>query len=775
LKWWVIGFWLVVLVVAGTGAAIFYKAPSDAISIPGTEAQAALDRLSELFPGMGKSSGSIVFHTTDKPVSAFKSSIDAGLNQIKAIPGVVTVVSPFDNPQATSSDGKTAYALVQLEGETGQIDKATLDKITATTSKLSTQGLQVERDGALIDSSVGEILGISEVFGVLLALAVLVIMFGVSIAAGMPLLIALLGVGVSVAGLFALSPAIEMTSITPVLSVMLGLAVGIDYSLFILSKYRSLLLEGYSHPAAAGRAIGTAGNAVVFAAATVVIALSALSVIGIPFITTMGLAGAATIALMAIVAITMTPALLGIAGTRIFGRKTGQAIAAAQERGLDGAREADEASASSFWQRWGKALTRWPVVALILPIIVVGVLAIPVPSLQLGLPSDEYAAQSTTQRKAYDLLADAFGVGNNTPIIAVVSNVPPVTDEDRAAVRSAVMAAFQKQTAAQGLTGQLQQAALQAARPQLEAQIAQYSGLAELNKIAMHLTTVAGVQSATPASVTADGTNGLIQIIPRSAPYDQATTDLITYLRNNEATAAGNPQVKLAITGATPLQLDISKKLSDALPLYLIVVVGLSLVLLLVAFRSILVPITATLGFLLSVLAMFGSMVAVFQQGLFGFATPSPLISFLPIIGIGVLFGLAMDYQFFMVSSIHEAYKNTGNPKQAIETGFSHGARVVAAAASIMIAVFASFVGHAYPAVQMIGFGLAVGIFVDAFLVRMTLIPAVMTLLGKSAWWLPRWLDKVLPHLSIEGEGEEEPVEAAPVNEVAGAAEAAEA
>src|SRR4051794_14271080 len=266
LRWWVAGFWLAVLVIAGIGAALFYKAPSSAISIPGTEAQAALDRLSELFPGSGKSSGNIVFHTSDKSVGDFKSTIDATLDEVKAVPGVVAVVSPFVNPQAMSSDGKTAYALVQLEGETGQIDKATLDKIADITGKLGTDGIQVERGGGLIYSGVGEILGISELFGVVLALAVLVITFGACIAAGVPLLIALLGVGVSIAGLFALSSTVDISSTTPVLSVMLGLAVGIDYSLFIISKYRSLLLEGYSYSAAAGRAIGTAGNAGIFSA-----------------------------------------------------------------------------------------------------------------------------------------------------------------------------------------------------------------------------------------------------------------------------------------------------------------------------------------------------------------------------------------------------------------------------------------------------------------------------------------------------------------------------
>jgi RND superfamily putative drug exporter len=755
LKWWVVGFWLFVLIVAGAGAAIFYKAPSSDVSIPGTEAQVALDRLTELFPGAGKASGNIVFHTTDKQVSDFKSEIEDTLFRVKGADGVTSVVSPFINPQAISSDGKTAYAIVQLEGETGQIDEATLDRIGEITSSLSDQGLQVERGGALTNAGVGDVLGITEILGVILAFVVLLITFGALIPAGMPLVVALLSVGISVTGLFALSQIIEVSWTAPVLSIMLGLAVGIDYSLFTISKYRSLLLEGYSNSAAAGRAIGTAGNAVIFAAATVVIALAALSVVGIPFLTTMGLVGAASIALAAVVAITLTPALFGIAGARMFGRKTSAAIATAQATAQgNGHGAAREVSTSTFWQRWGQALTKRPIMAALVVIIIVGFLAIPVPSLALSLPSDQYAAPSTTQRKAYDLLTDAFGVGYNAPLIAVVGNVPPVTEADREAARAVVMAAVQQQqqqAGAQNLDPQQQQLA----QVLLEAQITQYANLSELNKIAAQLAEAPNVQSATAARVTADGANGIIQIIPESAPSDRATTDLIMYLRDNQAAATGSPDVSLAITGATALERDISKKLSDALPIYLIVVVGLSLVLLLIAFRSILIPITATLGFLLSVLAMFGSMVAIFGQGLFGFATPGPLVSFLPIIGIGILFGLAMDYEFFLVSSMHEVYAKTGDPKRAIEIGFSHGAPVVAAAAAIMVCVFAGFIGNASPIIQGMSFGLAVGIFVDAFLVRMTLIPSVMTLLGKAAWWLPKWLDKALPNIPIEGEAEE--------------------
>lgn len=779
-KWWVVGFWLLVLVVVGSGAAIFFKPASGAISIPGTPAQVTIDRVGQLFPGTGNGSGQIVFHTTDKKVSDFQGVIDPMLVKVKAVAGVVNVVSPSINPQATSSDGKTAYALVQLEKGTGQIDKATIEKIAEITNSLNSPQLEVERAGNLISMQPDEIFGLSEVTGIVIALAVLLLTFGALISAGMPLLIAIMGVAISIAGLFSLSQVVDVNTTTPALGGMLGLAVGIDYSLFIVSKYRTLLLEGYSYNKAVGRAIGTAGNAVIFAASTVIIALAALSVVNIPFMTTMGLAGAASIAVAALLAVTLTPAVLGIAGSSIFGRKTAQKIAEAQQRGPE---SHHTISHHTFWYKWGERLTKYRIVAIVLSIIVVGLLAYPVTDLTLGLPNDQYAAPSTTQRKAYDLLANAFGVGYNAPLVVLVENVPPVTDADRTAVRSAITAEYQKQVeaatqaqktkfekqAAEATTPELQaklqqdiatamaegQKQQQAAQAQLEAQITQYSSLAELAKIATQLGKANDVKMATPAIVTADGSSGLIQLIPDSAPSDRKTSDLITYIRNNQAQASGNPAVKLGVTGYTALQDDISKKLADALPVYLAVVVGLSLVLLLIAFRSILVPLKATLGFLLSVMAMFGATVVVFQWGWFGLASPGPIISFIPIIGTGILFGLAMDYEFFLVSSMHEVYSKTGDARRAVASGFSLGAKVVTAAAVIMVAVFAGFAGSADANIKLFGLSLAVGIFVDAFIVRMTLVPAVMTLLGKAAWWLPGWLDKALPNLSIEGEAEE--------------------
>ena len=778
--WRVLAGWLVVLVILGGLAVQFMKPTSPAISIPGTDAQKAIDRAAELFPGGGKGTGRIVFAATKGTIADQKPAIDALVGKVKAIDGVTQVVSPFDAAQFVAPSGDIAYAQVQLKAGNGSIDEAVYAKVDAAIAAARSDKLQVEVGGDLINKTPGEILGLGEVAGVLVALAVLVMTLGSLVAAGLPIVSALIGIAVSMAGLFAMSQLFTIGSTTPVLAVMLGLAVGIDYALFIINKYRTLALQGYGYRDAAARAVGTAGNAVVFAAMTVVIALAALSIVNIPFMTTMGLAGAGSVAIAALVAISLVPALLGVAGKYIFGRKTRARVEAAQVKGVQSTTQVDT---HTLWYRWGAVLTRRPIAVLIAAVLVIGALALPARSLTLGLPTDQYAAESTTQRKAYDLLSKGFGVGFNGPLTVVVEGLPAVSDVDREAVRQAAMqqytakvaeatkqqqALFQ-QKAAQATTIE-QQLALQreiaqaqaageqqkqAALAQIDAQVAQYAKLMQLQKVASKLANEQNVAQALPAVATDDGTAGIIQVTPKSAPADTATTELITHLRNRDVQRklTGSDTVTLAVTGSTALQEDISAKLAAALPQYLAVVVGLSLILLIVAFRSIIVPLKATLGFLLSVAAMFGALVMVFQWGWFGIAdAPGPIVSFIPIIAIGILFGLAMDYEFFLVSSVHEAYTHGGDAKRAVVQGFGMGSKVVTAAGVIMVSVFAGFIFNHDSTIQAMGFGLAVGILVDAFIVRMTIVPAVMTLLGKSAWWLPKWLDRRLPHVSIEGE-----------------------
>ncbi len=779
-KWKIVIFWLAILAVLGMAAFHYMKPPTGNISIPGTQAQTTFDRYGELFPDEGKGSGRLVFSTkSGDTIAQHRAGIDAFLASITKVDNVTTVVSPFDNPNGISKNGQIAYAVVQMHGDSGSIDKTTTDKIEQLTDKATSPSLEINRGGDLIRKVPDEILGIGEVAGVLIALMVLVVTLGSLIAAGMPIITALVAVGVSAAGLFSLSQVITINSTTPALAVMLGLAVGIDYSLFIINRYRGLLLEGYMHKQAAARAVATAGSAVLFAAATVIIALTSLSVLQIPFMTTMGLAAAATVGAAAVIAITLIPAMLGIVGTRIFGRKTTTAIAAAQKRGV---KHNEHAPHSSRWWKWGNLLTRYPYVVLALGIAIIGVIAWPVKDLRLGLPTDEYAAAQSTEHRAYELLAKGFGDGFSGPLLLLVENMPATSQSDKEAVRTQAMQKFNEQVAAERakaeaafaaqaatITSPEEYAVLQeqiatasaegeqkqaAALAAIDAQVEQYAPLVPYQKIAERIATRGDVQQALPVATAKNGTVGVIQVIPESGPSDPATVELINSLRETDTQHAllGQNNATLGVTGSTAMQIDINKKLSDALPVYLSVIVGLSLVLLIVAFRSILVPIKATLGFLFSVLAMLGALVAVFQWGWLSIAeAPGPIVSMLPIIAIGILFGLAMDYEFFLVSGMHEAHQHTRDAHKAILRGYHQGAKVVVAAGAIMVSVFAGFISNHDTTIQALGFALTIGIFVDAFIVRMTIVPAAMQLLGNSAWWLPKWLDKRLPHIDIEG------------------------
>lgn len=783
----VIGIWIVILAALGFTAAQFIKPTSSSISIPGTEAQKALDRMKELFPNEGAGSARIVFAAPEgKTIEQFEQAIKNSTDELTKIEGVSQAVDPLVNPMAVSKDKTIAYTQLQLKSGTGNVSDSVVDSVSDVVSESRKSGLQVEMGGDLVQQAPDEFVGVGEIAGLVVALVVLAITLGSLVAAGMPLITALVAVGVSMAGLFSLSEVMEISSTTPVLAIMLGLAVGIDYSLFIINRYRTYVHEGFSYADAAAKAIRTAGNAVVFAALTVIIALAALSVVQIPFMTTMGITAAAAIAIAAIVAITLVPALLRIIGKWAFSRKERSGIEKAQKKGV---REDHHADRTTFWYRWGVVLTKYPAVVLLAGVLSLGFIALPAKDLQLGLPTDEYAAKDSTERKAYDLLAKGFGAGFNAPLIVVVDGLPKVSDADKKMVYDQAMTQFEQQAtaAAAQQREQFEQKALQTQTPEqlmaLQAEVAeaerqgelqktaalkeiektteQYARLVQLKKVADKIAGTDNISAALPALATDDGTSGLIQVIPEAGPSDKETIGLITRLRDpvNKSELTGSESIDLSVTGSTALQIDVDSKLAEALPVYLLVVIGLSFVILVVAFRSILVPLKATAGFLLSVLAMFGAIVAVFQWGWFGIAeAPGPIISFLPIIAIGIMFGLAMDYEFFLVTSMHEAFHETDDALRSVRRGFAHASKVVVAAAFIMVAIFAGFVGNHDETIQTIGFALAFGIFVDAFIIRLTLVPAAMALLGRSAWWLPGWLHRIIPHISIEGEEPKAPI-----------------
>lgn len=681
--------WLLLLALLGIGAATLMGPTSNKFSMPGTESQKALDALAEQFPQAGGTTGTIVVAARDGKLSP--SAVAPVVKEAAGIDGVTAATDPFSSG-AVSEDGRYALVQVQFAKSVDEITDAQRSAYEAVGE--DAEGLRVEHGGEVMGGDVE--VGSTEALGVLVAAVVLVITFGSLVAAGMTLLNALIGVAVGMAGLFTLSGVIELTSTAPILALMLGLAVGIDYSLFITSRYRQYLGEGLPAEEAAGRATGTAGSAVVFAGATVVIALAGLSVVGVPFLGVMGLAAAATVAVAVLVALTLLPAFLSFAGTRILPRR--------QRKGGSGS-TVDDGGAEGFGFTWGRFVTRLRVPLLMVGIVGLGVLAVPVQDMRLALPDAGTAAEGSAAREAYDLTSEGFGEGFNGRLIAVVNGA----DARTTAAAAEKAAAIVRETD--------------------------------------------GVLAVAPPQPNQQGTTVLLTIIPEAGPTAVATEDAVHAVRDR---VAGIKGADIALTGATALGIDVSEKLADALPVYLLLVVGLSILLLMLVFRSVLVPLKAALGFLLTLGATFGITVGIFQEGhlagLVGLDTPGPLVSFLPILLIGILFGLAMDYEVFLVSRMREDFVHGADPQRATVSGTGHNARVVTAAALIMTSVFGGFVLLDDPVIKSVGFALAVGVVVDAFVVRMTLVPAVMSLLGRAAWWLPKAIDRVLPDLDIEGE-----------------------
>ncbi|HMQ96184.1 MAG TPA: MMPL family transporter [Candidatus Saccharibacteria bacterium] len=739
-RWIVLSSWLVIAAAVIALMFTYMQPASDEISIPGTEAQTTIDKVGELFSGANGGTGRIVFEVPKgKTIDDYRPAIEATLNEAAKAKDVEQVVSPFMFPQAVSDDRTIAYAQLQLGVSRNNVSDTTAEQVTASLDTSRNAGVTTEAGGDIVRLAPDQILGIGEVLGVIVAAVVLMVMFKTVLAAGLPLMVALFTLAVGVGSIFALSGVVEINATTPVLAVMLGLAVGIDYSLFILSRYRSYVLEGDDPETAIATAIGTAGNAVIFAAITVVIALSALSVIQIPLLTTMGLAAAGTVAVAGIAAVTLLPALTGFLGGRILSKKSRlshHSSAGHHEVHVDHA---------SPWYKTGRFISHRPITVIILAVVLLAGLAYPLTDLRLGLPTDEYAATDTTQRKAYDILSRGFGPGFNGPLLVLAEGIEEPTEQEV------------QQTAQALATGQLQlpPAAQQLSSGdsgqqdpmQLSSTLVAYGNVQD---IATRISKLSGVTEVTPAAVSDDGTSALLQVIPSTGPSDEATVDLIRTLRNETINQQGDA-IDLSVTGTTAIQIDIDQKMLNSLLPYLGITVGLSFIILLVAFRSILVPLKATLGFILSVGAMFGALVMVFQWGIFGIFEPAPIISFLPIIGLGILFGLAMDYEFFMTSSIREAYVKTKDGRQSVKDGFSLGAKVVTAAAIIMVSVFGGFMFSHDDIIKQVGFGLAFGILIDAFVIRMAVGPAVMSLLGDKAWRIPKWLSRIIPRISIEG------------------------
>ncbi|GAA3765637.1 MMPL family transporter [Microbacterium kribbense] len=746
--WRVLVSWLILLGLAGGGVALFAQGTDNAFSIPGTESQAGLEQLSRTFPQVsGTNAQFIVVAPEGEKVDAapFTDDIKTTITRLEKVPGVIAVSDPFSGQihGLISDDGTAAIVQLQFKGQVTDVSDAAKAALEHVVDGLRTElpaGSQVALGGDLFATSLPTI-SITEAVGVIIALLVLIVTFRSFVIAGMPLLTALLGVGLSMALIFVSTAFASVSSTTPLLALMLGLAVGIDYALFIISRHQDQVRSGIDAEESAARATGTAGSAVVFAGVTVMIALIGLSFANIPFLTTMGIAAAVAVAVAVAVGLTLTPAFLGFAKGRVIGwRRRPRTVverasaATESERNEDTADDVSTRLARSrteekkgFAARWVALVTRHPAVTTIAVAVILGALAIPAGSLALALPNAGMLPKDTQARQSYDLVAQHFGPGFNGPLI---------------------------------MTGTI---------------VTSNDPLTLMHDIGDDIEKLPGVKTVALATPNETADTGIVQIIPTTAPDDPATADLVRELRAQHDHILDTYGVDMKVTGFTAVAIDISDRLGAALLPFGVFVVGLSLILLTVVFRSIWVPLKAAAGYLLSVAAAFGVVSLVFIHGfgadLLHVSRVGPIISFMPIVLMGVLFGLAMDYEVFLVSRMREDFvhgRRRGDGRSdrrvaldAVRSGYTASARVVTAAAVIMFAVFAAFVPEGDSNLKPIALGLAAGIAIDAFTVRMTLVPAVMALLGAKAWWMPKRLGRLLPHFDIEGQAVEHEIELA--------------
>ncbi|MBD7979785.1 MMPL family transporter [Oerskovia merdavium] len=612
-----------------------------------------------------------------------------------------TLLDMASEIRMVSEDGTAAIVMVSFADPQMEIPQETKDALVDVFAD-ALEGLQIDLSS---DMTMGapSIIGAGEIVGLLVAAVVLVIMLGTLIGAGLPILTALIGVGIGALGALSLSGVVEMASVTPVLGLMLGLAVGIDYSLFIVNRHRRQLKAGDELHESIALANGTSGNAVVFAGTTVLVALLALNVTGIPFLGLMGTVGALCIAIAVLIAVTLTPALLGLVGLRILSKKERAQLEAGA--GTGGEVAAAPAAASAAPLR--PMSTGWAVVRVVVGIAALLLVALPALDLRVNLPDGSTEPHDSSQYQAYATLAEKFGEGQNGTLL-VVADLPA------------------SETEAESMTAQVE--------------------------IAQVLFDQEDVVAVAPIGTSEDGTVAAFQVVPREGPTSESTEELVHTLRDLSPI---DGTYEIGVAGSASGNVDISEKLESALPVYLAVVVGLSLIILVLVFRSIFVPVIATLGFILSYFAALGGVVAIYQwgwlSGVFGVESPGPILNFLPTILVGILFGLAMDYMLFLGSGMREAYAHGAPARIAVVQGVRAGRSVVTAAAIIMIAVFGGFIFSHSAMIRPIGFALAFGVLVDAFVVRMMLVPALMHLAGDKAWWLPRWLDKILPDVDVEG------------------------
>jgi RND superfamily putative drug exporter len=711
----VVGVWLAAAVLAIVVAHASGGKTNDNFTIPGTESQQVADLLTQKVPALSGAQTQVVFavsgpaKVSDPSVQA---AIESSLAKLKGGPQVVSVSDPFQ-AHAVSPNGQVALSQVQYSAAPANVANASVDALETAVAPARGAGVEVEFSGSVYPGWSVAPSEAPELVGIILAFFILLITFGAFVTAGLPILNAIIGVVTTLMAITAIASVVTIASASTTVAIMLGLSCGIDYGVFILYRHRNNLLTGMSVEDSVALAAGTAGSSVVFAALTVIIALCGLAVAGIPFLTVMGLCAAAAVLVALLIALTLLPAMLGFAGEKIA-----KFIDSPLRRGHHErvANIAANEPHRTFGAAWARFVVRFRAPILLAGVALLALLAIPFTGIQLGLPSGSSQPTSNTSRRAYDLTTTAFGAGFNGPLLVTAD---PVTDP----------------SVTNGLV----------------------ANLAKLPDVANASTVVTTNQTA------------VIRVVPKTGPNDEATADLVNRIRGDRTALEGNSGAHVMVGGTTASNIDVSSKLADALPIFLIVVVGLAFLLLTFAFRTILVPIKSIIGFLLSFMAAIGAQVALFQWGwgrhLFGI-TPSETISFLPIIMLAIVFGLSSDYEMFVVSRIKEDYTKTGDARGAVERGTGLAARVVTAAALIMFTIFVAFMFTNDPTIKAIGFSFAAGVFLDAFVVRLTLVPATMAIIRSKLWYHPQWFAKYVPDPDIEGAKLQEKYFAAPAEKV---------
>ncbi|HEX4979121.1 MAG TPA: MMPL family transporter [Acidimicrobiales bacterium] len=700
----VLALWLTALVALGLAASTYGGEFQNDFRISDSESQEAFELLQERYPEFAGDPLSVPFRAEDGIDDPdVKADMEDFFADVAALHGVKGVVSPYDGPALVSRDRTTAMGQVQLEAFGPEVDPELVRGIIDRADALSTQpGLEVAVGGPTAMFAELEPPGEREGAGVLVALVILLVTFGSVLAAGLPILVALGGLGAGMMLVLLATQVLDIFQFAPAMAAMIGLGVGIDYALFIVTRYRQGLYSGLSPDIATAIAIDTSGRAVVFAGATVMISLLGMVLMGVSMVVGMAVSASLAVLCTVLAAITLLPAVLGFIGERI------------DRLSLPRFRHADHDPRSSLWYRWSRQIQAHPWIALVVSLAMLLGLAVPVLDLELGGPHFGGGPESQSSRRAYDLITDGFGEGYNGPLLLAAELDPDEPD-------------------------------------QIEA----------LGRLVEDVSADDGVELVSPPIPNAARDTAIVTVIPTSAPHTVDTQELVDRLRAEVVPdAMDGTGVEVRVSGVTALFVDMAELFNARLPVFIAVVIVLSFLLLMVVFRSILVPLKAAIMNLLSIGAAYGIVVGVFQWGwgadLIGVDRPGPIMAFIPMMLFAILFGLSMDYEVFLLSRVREEYDRSGDNALAVADGLAATARVITAAAAIMVIIFLSFVLGDDPIVKTFGLGLAVAVFVDATIVRMILVPATMELLGDANWWLPGWLDRILPRLRLESGPEEE-------------------